>query len=231
MCICSSLAWPCSAGAAVESGRILPSRRDADQPTKLPSGSSRDEGDGKEGGNGKGRGRPVRCTSSSRFGRFSNPFFKLSVARLRSSSWAALCRALCRDATRQRGSQSARDALLESLESAATVEARDRLPSPRGRELETVATPAGARRARGKGPGKGNVRSGVGVEQDVSILQVLRVRPGLQVLLERVAALDGRDGGFVDGGCGLCVVGHGLVFLAGSRGMKASGGFVLSAAN
>jgi hypothetical protein len=48
-----------------------------------------------------------------------------------------------------------------------------------------------------------NVRGGVCIEKDVSVLQVLSLWSVLQVLLQAVAALDaladGRDGGVIDG--------------------------------
>ncbi len=57
----------------------------------------------------------------------------------------------------------------------------------------------------------GNVlRRGIGIEQDVSVLEILRGRPLLQVLLEGIAVLDGRDGGHVNvrfGGIGV-IGGH-----------------------
>ena len=52
------------------------------------------------------------------------------------------------------------------------------------------------------------LRGGVGVEEDVSVLQVLWVGAGLEVFLEGVAAFEGGDGGGVDFG-GLGGVGHG----------------------
>lgn len=47
------------------------------------------------------------------------------------------------------------------------------------------------------------VRSEVGVEEDMPVLEVLHVRAGLEVFLQRVAALVGGwvEGGFVDGHC------------------------------
>lgn len=49
-----------------------------------------------------------------------------------------------------------------------------------------------------------NIRSSVCVQQDVPVLEVLRLGPRLQMLLQAVAAIDaladGRDGRLVDGG-------------------------------
>lgn len=82
------------------------------------------------------------------------------------------------------------------------------------------------------------------------ILQVLGVGPHLQVLFERIAAFDGRDGGVIDGGgreiggfgCGhgcscefwgVCVLGclfggrgdgWGVCLAKGARGAEAGGG-------
>ena len=41
-------------------------------------------------------------------------------------------------------------------------------------------------------------RSSIGIEQDMAILQVLSLRPVLEMLLERVAAIDRGDGSLVD---------------------------------
>lgn len=56
---------------------------------------------------------------------------------------------------------------------------------------------------------RGNLRSNIGVEQNVSILQLLQIRSSLEVLLQRIAALhkSGIDRALVDarvrhgGGC------------------------------
>ena len=50
-------------------------------------------------------------------------------------------------------------------------------------------------------------RSGIGVEQNVSVPQLLRLWAVLEVFLERVAPFDGRDGTFVDGRV-MVFVGH-----------------------
>lgn len=51
--------------------------------------------------------------------------------------------------------------------------------------------------------GRHGVRSDVGVEEDMAVLEILHVRAGLEVFLQRVAALVGGwvEGGFVDGHC------------------------------
>lgn len=98
MCFCSSFCWPSMAGAAVESGRIFPVRiRDVSHlgSLQLDGHARREIGDEENF-----RLAFVRSTSSSRSGRFSNPFLKLSVACWRSSSnWvdcmALLLRQLC----------------------------------------------------------------------------------------------------------------------------------------
>ncbi len=64
------------------------------------------------------------------------------------------------------------------------------------------------------------LRCRIGVEQDVSILEILRGWPLLQVLLEGIAMFDGRDGGHVDvrvGGIG--VIGGHVGDDGGSDGM------------
>jgi hypothetical protein len=103
----------------------------------------------------------VRSTRSSLCGRFSRPFFKLSVTFWRSSSWAAACNAL----------------LSVSL-----------VVLSLSRNCNGV-----------------DVRCSIGVEQDVPIAQLLRVRTVLQVLLQTVlpdvrGLADGADGRLVDDG-------------------------------
>ena len=44
---------------------------------------------------------------------------------------------------------------------------------------------------------RGDIRSGIRVEEDVPVFQVLRVGPVLEVLLERVSALHRGDGRLV----------------------------------
>ena len=50
-----------------------------------------------------------------------------------------------------------------------------------------------------------NVRSGVGVTEDVSVLEILGVGAHLQVFFEGFLAVDGGEGGRVDGGVGVFV--------------------------
>lgn len=47
----------------------------------------------------------------------------------------------------------------------------------------------------------GSVRRKLGVEEDMTILEILHVRAGLEMFLQRVATLGegGGEGGFVDG--------------------------------
>lgn len=47
------------------------------------------------------------------------------------------------------------------------------------------------------------LRSSIRVQQDVPVLQVLCLGPCLEMLLEGITALDGRDGRFVDRFLGL----------------------------
>ena len=53
-----------------------------------------------------------------------------------------------------------------------------------------------------------NVRSGVGVAEDVSVLEVLGVGAHLEVFFEGFLAVDGGEGGLVDGGVCGCFVCH-----------------------
>jgi hypothetical protein len=47
-------------------------------------------------------------------------------------------------------------------------------------------------------PGSIVSRSSIGIKEDIAILQILSFGTGSQMLLKGVAALDWRDGGFVD---------------------------------
>jgi hypothetical protein len=79
-------------------------------------------------------------------------------------------------------------------------------------------------------------RRGVGVEQDVAVLEVLLFRAGLQVFLQTVAAIGWRDGRDVDagvvglggGGEGGWLGGHvGCAVWSGGEGIRWSCGLVV----
>lgn len=45
-----------------------------------------------------------------------------------------------------------------------------------------------------------HIRSNIGVKEDVSLFQILRVRTVLEILLQRVAPFNGRNGGSINVG-------------------------------